>query len=596
MITTHRPRNVNASRAAALLYGDWGTSKAYVIGLAFAIAGYASFWPILAVSILSLFVGLSYVLICKYHPKGGGVYTSLRHRAQSNKNWEWVAVLGAFFLVADYLVTAALSALSAFSYFGAPDAVLYSALFIVLIGVANYIGPRHTGTFALIIAIAAVSVFTVLALLSLPFLKQGWEHVAPLRGNPLTLWTQFCSVIVALSGVETIANTTPLMKLNRGSSPENPMVTRTSTPAIVVVMIEVIVYTTLFGLAATAIPHFVIHDQTLSAPGFSNLQNNILSYMARFFGTHLMGSSFGLIFSQLMSIIVGFILLSAVNTAMNGLIALQYLMASDGELPHTFRSVNKYGVPFIPLIIVALLPAIILLFVKKLVLLADLYAIGFVGAIAVNLGATSTDMKLPLRKWERVFMFTVAVVMSAIEITLFIQKSHARYFVLAIMVAGLALRQLAKFMQKRRELLPAEEAAPQEAFHGVPICVTKRLGRAIKAAIEESNLHNAPLNIVFVKELRVLAESDFHRKATHDPGAKKVIEYIEKTAKPKLVHFYYSVTDSFADIAVAYALQLEAPHLIVDVPISPIISAIRGNYVDTIRKHLPDRIPLIVVQ
>ena len=34
----HRPRNVDWQRAAALLYGDWGTSKAYVIGLAFAAA------------------------------------------------------------------------------------------------------------------------------------------------------------------------------------------------------------------------------------------------------------------------------------------------------------------------------------------------------------------------------------------------------------------------------------------------------------------------------------------------------------------------------------------------------------------------------
>src|SRR5205823_313674 len=37
-----RPRNVDWKRAAAILYGDWGTSKAYVIGLAFAVAGYSS--------------------------------------------------------------------------------------------------------------------------------------------------------------------------------------------------------------------------------------------------------------------------------------------------------------------------------------------------------------------------------------------------------------------------------------------------------------------------------------------------------------------------------------------------------------------------
>ncbi len=49
-VSTNRPRNVDAPRAAAILYGDWGTSKAYVIGLAFAVAGYSSFWLIAAMS------------------------------------------------------------------------------------------------------------------------------------------------------------------------------------------------------------------------------------------------------------------------------------------------------------------------------------------------------------------------------------------------------------------------------------------------------------------------------------------------------------------------------------------------------------------
>src|ERR1700744_6069585 len=41
-----RPRNVDWTRAAAILYGDWGTSKAYVVGLGFALPGYSSFWLI----------------------------------------------------------------------------------------------------------------------------------------------------------------------------------------------------------------------------------------------------------------------------------------------------------------------------------------------------------------------------------------------------------------------------------------------------------------------------------------------------------------------------------------------------------------------
>jgi hypothetical protein len=38
---SHRPRNVGWARAAAFLYGDWGTSKAYVIGFAFMAAQFS---------------------------------------------------------------------------------------------------------------------------------------------------------------------------------------------------------------------------------------------------------------------------------------------------------------------------------------------------------------------------------------------------------------------------------------------------------------------------------------------------------------------------------------------------------------------------
>ena len=78
-LATHRPRNLDSARAAAFLYGDLGTSKAYVIGIAFALAGYASFWLIAAVSVLTIIIGFNYVILSlKYYPSGGGVYASLR--------------------------------------------------------------------------------------------------------------------------------------------------------------------------------------------------------------------------------------------------------------------------------------------------------------------------------------------------------------------------------------------------------------------------------------------------------------------------------------------------------------------------------------
>src|ERR1044071_7907676 len=108
-IGVHRPRNVDWQRAAALLYGDWGTSKAYVIGAAFLAATYASFPIILAVCALTGLVGYNYIIICKHFPDGGGVYSSARS-------------IGAAFLAATYasfpiiLAVCALTGLVGYNY------------------------------------------------------------------------------------------------------------------------------------------------------------------------------------------------------------------------------------------------------------------------------------------------------------------------------------------------------------------------------------------------------------------------------------------------------------------------------------------------
>lgn len=146
-IQTNRPREVNSWRAAGILYGDLGTSKAYVLGLTFALASYSSFWFILLVSILTLLVGLNYIEICKLYPKGGGVYTSARNRSKV------LALIGGFFIISDYIVTAALSAVSAFHYLGVPHPEYWAILSIGIIGLFNLVGPKNTGNLAIGIAL-----------------------------------------------------------------------------------------------------------------------------------------------------------------------------------------------------------------------------------------------------------------------------------------------------------------------------------------------------------------------------------------------------------------------------------------------------------
>src|SRR4051812_8745316 len=82
LLSSQRPRNVNWFQAGALLFGDWGTSRLYVLGLAFLVAGRSSFWLICAMSLLILFVGWAYTQICRIYPDGGGVYTAARQRSR----------------------------------------------------------------------------------------------------------------------------------------------------------------------------------------------------------------------------------------------------------------------------------------------------------------------------------------------------------------------------------------------------------------------------------------------------------------------------------------------------------------------------------
>jgi len=66
-------------------------------------------------------------------------------------------------------------------------------------------------------------------------------------------------------------------------------------------------------------------------------------------------------------------------------------------------------------VVATVIPAALVLIVSDVSGLADLYAVGVVGAIATNLGASSTDSKLKLLRWERALMFCTFIVMVCIE-------------------------------------------------------------------------------------------------------------------------------------------------------------------------------------
>src|SRR5688572_33197062 len=81
----------------------------------------------------------------------------------------------------------------------------------------------------------------------------------------------------------------------------------------------------------------------------------------------------------------GLLLLSACNTVITDMISVQYLMSRDGELPAFFQKLNRFGVPWVPALIATGVPIVVLLISHDLEHLAALYAIGVVGAVAINI-------------------------------------------------------------------------------------------------------------------------------------------------------------------------------------------------------------------
>src|ERR1700736_345365 len=57
---------------------------------------------------------------------------------------------------------------------------------------------------------------------------------------------------------------------------------------------------------------------------------------------------------------------------------------------------GNFGVPNLGLIAASIVPALMVVAIRDVAALGDLYAVGVVGAIATNLGETSTDTKLGL--------------------------------------------------------------------------------------------------------------------------------------------------------------------------------------------------------
>ena len=486
LLASERPRNVGWLQAAGLLFGDWGTSRLYVLGLAFFFARGASFWLIAAMSLLILAVGWAYTQICRIYPDGGGVYTAAKHKSRT------LAVVGALLLFADYVVTASLSSLDAFHYFGLSHSQslvalnspgLWAMIAIVAIGCFNLMGPKHTGGFAIAAAVGMIFITLLIAAFALP--QVHWadvpDRVVSVRDTPAQLWLHFVAIVLALSGVEAIGNLTGVMK---------KPVAKTARKAIWIVAAEVAVFNILLAVAMVA---------RLSDAQNAAHKEDMLAFLA--------SSYVGGWGEWAVRVLGGVLLLSATNTVITDMISVQYLMSRDGELPQVFQKLNRFGVPWLAAVIATAVPCLILVISHDLEHLAALYAIGVVGAVAINVTLVSTHPRLR-RTWRKLAALGLGVFLMLIWVTLALTKLHALAFVCIVLAVGLTARQLTKAFAARKGERPSllrqailEQLAPADLAKRRVLLGTYGSDVLAGPALEEAQRLDAALVVCFVRQV-----------------------------------------------------------------------------------------------
>jgi nucleotide-binding universal stress UspA family protein len=396
------------------------------------------------------------------------------------------------------------------------------------------------------------------------------------------------------------------MKLDAGSTPEHPSIAGTARKAIWPVCIEVVFGTALLGWAMLSLPS-----------GLGDTIKARYADMLRFLGEYYGSLSFGIHAGQLIGVaiglIVGLLLLSAVNTAVSAMIGLIYMLARDREMPHPFTRLNSHGVPWLPLAVATGLPVLLVALSDDLDSLADMYAIGVVGAITVNLGSCCFNQRLKLKWRERAFMMVTFAILFAVEITIAKTKPAALFFAMCVLLVGFGLRWWAMKHAGFETLIVNREVAaavrPENLANFRPnlsanqsiLVAARGLTPVLRYALEEAQLRKGNLYVLFVKELAVampgLLANATRPRWQEDPEAAgimtAVLELGHQCGVPVIPLYAVSENPSGAilDLAATIGvdmLMLGSPHR------SGLVKLLKGDIVTRVAKNLPENIQLII--
>jgi amino acid transporter len=457
-----RGGNLGAFLVWAVVFADIGTSIYYVPGYLYS-TGFLQRSAIFVLMVLLVFALLciKYAEVTWRYPEGGGVVN-----VSSQALHPFAGLLGGMFIMVDYYLTAAISAVSGALYlaliFPRVGPAVVGAVIAALIGLGllNLLGikesARTTAVFATLAAVGQLAVVLATAVYLGPRGIVDSFH-AVTSGPPVTplfLITGYGAAFLAFSGLESIAQLAPAMREPRR------VVANRAMGAVVVTM-------------AVTSPLLTLWSTTLL--GGNADPNQFVSLL----GAHVAGQWL----ADYVAISGSILLVFASNTAIIGAYHVFIALARMGFLPRVLERRNRWR--FTPhwAILAAVGLPIVLVWIEKASVenLGDLYAFGLLGTFVLT--CVSLDvvrwreyrrMSLGRAAFFAVGVLTTVLVIAAWSINL-VFKPDATKFGGGLALLGVVIGLLTyRYYRARRPTVFPVPFRPQRAAESIAAALGAR--------------------------------------------------------------------------------------------------------------------------
>jgi amino acid transporter len=410
-----RGGNLGAFLCWAVVFADIGTSIYYVPGILYGQFGRRSAIFVLMTLFVFILLCVKYAEVTWRYPEGGGVVN-----VSSQALHPFAGLLGGLFILVDYYLTAALSALSGVFYLAivepyvTPWVTAATLAALIGLGVLNVIGIKESArTTAVFVCLAGAGQVAVVMATAIYLGPAGMVHSfsginvgKPL--TPLLLLTGYGAAFLAFSGLESIAQLAPAMREPRKSVAYRAM------GAVVLTM-------------AITSPLLTLWSTTL-LDGTNPDPNQFMSLL----GAHVAGR----FLSDYVAVTGSLLLIFASNTAIIGAYHVFIALARMGFLPRVLERRNRWRrTPHWAVVASVSLPVVLIIVAQGNVnFLGDLYAFGLLGTFVL------TCISLDLVRWREykrwsptviaffaVGVLTTGLVIVAWSVNLFLKPEATKF-------------------------------------------------------------------------------------------------------------------------------------------------------------------------